>query len=281
MIVADNIAYKRGNKTLFHRSSFRFDQPEFVAVIGPNGAGKSTLLQLLSGYYTPTEGKVLIHEKPAPEWKPAELAKYRAYLQQQQSVFESFSVEDVLQMGRSIHFKNGSRPTDAGLIERTLGDLELLPRRNQPFNHLSGGEQQRVQFARTLLQLNEPGTDSLEGKVLFLDEPLNNLDLYYQYNLLQMARRDVINRKGTVIAVLHDLNMAYRFADRVIVLSEGKTIIDAPAEEALKPELLSAIYQMKIEKAETPNQLPFFAVTSMPATASALNLNSEKAGIKQ
>jgi iron complex transport system ATP-binding protein len=273
MIVADNIALQRGNKTLFDRASFRFEQPGFVAIIGPNGAGKSTLLQLLSGFYTPTQGKVLIHGSPAGSWKPAELAKYRAYLQQQQSVFETFSVEDVLMMGRSIHFRSCPKKEDVELVTRTLAGLELLERRHQPFNHLSGGEQQRVQFARTLLQLQETGSDSLKGKVLFLDEPLNNLDLYYQYNLLQMARNSVVDRGGIVVAVLHDLNMASRFADRVIVLSAGKTIIDAPANEALEPELLSAIYQMNIEKIEPLNQLPYFAVTSMPAMGSALNVN--------
>jgi iron complex transport system ATP-binding protein len=273
MILAENISLKRGSKTLFAPASFRFDQPELVAIIGPNGAGKSTLLQLLSGFYAPSTGSVLIHEKPAESWKPDELAKYRAYLQQQQSVFESFTVEDVLMIGRSIHFNSHPKQADADLVTQTLANLELSERRSQPFNQLSGGEQQRVQFARTLLQLQETGNDSLEGKVLFLDEPLNNLDIYYQYNLLQMARSSVVDRGGIIIAVLHDLNMACQFADRVIVLSEGKTIIDAPTDEALVPGLLSAIFHMNIEKIQPPNQLPYFAVTSMPATAATLNAN--------
>jgi iron complex transport system ATP-binding protein len=278
MIVAENIALVRGRKTLFSEASFRFDRPEFVAIIGPNGAGKSSLLQLLSGAYAPSKGSVSIHGKPTGSWKTEELAKYRAYLQQQQSVFESFTVEDVLMMGRSIHFGTGPKQDDRSLVVQTLEKLDLTARREQPFNFLSGGEQQRVQFARTLLQLQETADSSLEGKVLFLDEPLNNLDLYYQYNLLQMARTDVVDKGGIVIAVLHDLNMAWRYADRVIILSEGRTIMDAPAQEALRADVLSVVYRMNIEKIEPSNQSPYFAVTGVPA--SGMHLYADKAAIR-
>ncbi len=263
MILAENIALCRGNKTIFEPASFRFDSPEFVAIIGPNGAGKSTLLQLLSGYFPPSAGSVTIHKKQADKWQPNELARLRAYLQQQQSVFESFSVEDVLMMGRSIYMHSHPKNLDQELVTDALTNLNLVHRKNEPFNQFSGGEQQRIQFARTLLQLDETGTESLVGKTLFLDEPLNNLDLYYQYNLLQMARERVVNRGGTVIAVLHDLNMVYQFADRVIVLSGGKTLIDSPTEEAMVPELLSTIYQLTIKKIQLENQLPYFAVMNL------------------
>lgn len=270
MITAHDISLQRNGKTLLDPVSFQFDRPEFVAVIGPNGAGKSTLLQVLSGYFAPSTGSLEIHGKPADQWQPRALAKYRAYLQQQQNVFETFTVEDVLMMGRTIHFQAFPQAEDHALVEHILAGLELSGRKQQPFNQLSGGEQQRVQFARTLLQLQEPETESLEGKVLFLDEPLNNLDLFYQYNVLEMARERVVGRGGMVIAVLHDLNMAYRFADRVIVLSGGKTIVDAPVKEALVPELLSAIYHMHIEKIEPLNRSPYFAVAHAPIASALL-----------
>lgn len=264
MIKAHDIAFSVQGKSLFDTASFRFDKPEFVAILGPNGAGKSTLLQLLAGYHRPASGKVFLHGKEAHAWKPEELAKHRAYLQQQQSVFESFSVEDVLMIGRSIHYNSFPTPLDKQLVSKALSDLELQHRREEAFNRLSGGEQQRVQFMRTLLQLQETASASLDGKALFLDEPLNNLDLYYQYCLLQLARERVVKQGGMVIAVLHDLNMAYQFADRVVLLSEGKTIVDAPTEEAMAPELLSAIYNMHIERIESPDQLPYFAVKTQP-----------------
>ncbi|ASS48322.1 MAG: hypothetical protein A3D31_08845 [Candidatus Fluviicola riflensis] len=261
MILAENISFQVGKACLLNRASFRFDKPEFIAVIGPNGAGKSTLLQLLSGFYKPTTGSVLINGKGTHLWSASEFAHFRAYLQQQQSVFESFTVEDVLMMGRTIHVASKPGPADAEMVEKMLVQLGLHDRRTQAFNHLSGGEQQRIQFARTLLQLKDVGSDSLSGKILFLDEPLNNLDLYYQYNLLQLARTNVVEQQGTVIAVLHDINMAYQFADRIIVLSKGNTICDAPTEEALTPELLSAVYNMNIQKHESGNQLTYFSAS--------------------
>lgn len=264
MILASDIAFSVQGRFLLAPASFRFDKPEFIAILGPNGAGKSTLLQLLAGYHKPTSGSVLLHGREAHLWKPEELAKHRAYLQQQQSVFESFSVEDVLMIGRSIHYNSFPKPLDRQLVSKALSGLDLTGRREEAFNRLSGGEQQRVQFMRTLLQLQETADASLEGKALFLDEPLNNLDLYYQYSLLHLARESVVKQGGMVVAVLHDLNMAYQFADRVILLSEGKAIIDAPTEEAMIPEQLSAIYNMHIEKIESLDQLPYFAVKTAP-----------------
>jgi iron complex transport system ATP-binding protein len=259
MILAENISFQVGKACLLNRTSFRFDKPEFVAVIGPNGAGKSTLLQLLSGFYKPTTGSVSINGKGTHLWSATEFAGFRAYLQQQQSVFESFTVEDVLMMGRTIHVNSKPGASDREMVEQALIQLGLHDRKKQPFNHLSGGEQQRIQFARTLLQLKDTNSDSLAGKTLFLDEPLNNLDLYYQYNLLQLARAHVVEKQGMVIAVLHDLNMAYQFADRVIVLCNGNAICDASTEEALNPELLSRVYGMHIQKYESVNQLTYFS----------------------
>jgi iron complex transport system ATP-binding protein len=262
MILAENISFALGKTTLLQRASFRFDKPEFVAVIGPNGAGKSTLLQLLSGFYKPTSGSVSINGKGTHLWSASEFAHFRAYLQQQQSVFESFTVEEVLMMGRTIHLASKPGLADRMLVNQTLTDLGLSERKNHAFNHLSGGEQQRIQFARTLLQLKDPSSESLAGKTLFLDEPLNNLDLYYQYNLLQLARTNVVEQQGTVIAVLHDINMAYQFADRVIVLSNGNTICDAPAEEALNPELLSRVYGMHIQKHDLEHRTAYFSASN-------------------
>lgn len=261
MIQAQHISCKRNGRVLLAEASLTFGESEFVAIIGPNGAGKSTLLQLLSGYLKPDSGNVSLHGKALKEWPVADLAKQRAYLQQQQSVFESFSVEQVLMMGRSVHFRSLPAGTDCKLVKNALEELHLTERAAQPFNSLSGGEQQRVQFARTLLQLKDDVNADFRGKVLFLDEPLNNLDLHYQYNLLQLARNQVTRNGGCVIAVLHDLNMVSCFADRVIILSGGQILTDAPVEEALDPELLSAVYRMDIQKFQQDHRNVCFTVS--------------------
>ena len=262
MISATNISLARKGKTLLDSLSCTFDRSEFVAIIGPNGAGKSTLLQLLAGLFQPTSGNVDFLGKNAHAWLPNELAAHRAYLHQQQSVFESFTVEDVLLMGRSIHFTGFPKPEDSALVAGMLRDLNLTHRKDQSFNSLSGGEQQRVQFARTLLQLQQSQRSSLENKVLFLDEPLNNLDLHYQYGLLNMARDKVVGEGGLVIAVLHDLNITFQYADRVIILHEGQKKMDAPTDVAMSPELLSAIYNIDIRKIEQDDQLPYFTIVN-------------------
>ena len=259
MIAAKNISLSIRGKEILKPLSCRFEKSQFVAVIGPNGAGKSTLLHLLSGLIQPTTGVVDLFNRPAKSWRPEELAQVRAYLQQHHSVFESFTLEDVLLMGRSIHFDYKPSRRDQELVTQILTELNLLHRKDQPFNSLSGGEQQRVQFARTLIQLQENTTESLESKILFLDEPLNNLDLHYQYNLLQMARDKVVDKGGLIIAVLHDLNITAQFADRVIILKNGEVKADAAVEEAMDPVLLSSVYAIGISKKEEDG-CPYFIV---------------------
>jgi len=263
MIDAAGISLSIRGKQVLKPLTASFGKSEFVAIIGPNGAGKSTLLHLLSGLHQPSAGTVAIHGKPVHQWPPEELAVVRAYLQQHHSVFESFTVEDVLMMGRSIHFNYQPSRSDQELVKQILGELNLTHRKDQSFNSLSGGEQQRVQFARTLLQLQEQHTASLEQKILFLDEPLNNLDLHYQYNLLQMARNKVVHNGGLVIAVLHDLNITCQFADRVIILQDGEVKKDAPVSEAMDADLLSAVYNIKIVKKEAAGR-PYFMVEQEP-----------------
>lgn len=248
MIRATDISLVRRGKTILQPLSCDFTDGGFVAVIGPNGAGKSSLLHLLSGLHQPSSGNVSVLGKPVGEWTTEELAMTRAYLQQHHSVFESFSVEQVLTMGRSVYFGYKPSANDERMVNEMLADLKLEHRRKQAFNSLSGGEQQRVQFARTLLQLQEDSEEAMQQKILFLDEPLNNLDLHYQYSLLQMAREKVVEKGGIVIAVLHDLNSTYAFADRVILLNNGSVEIDAPVEEAMQPELLSTVYNIPIIK---------------------------------
>lgn len=266
MIHATDISLVRKGRTILQPLSCRFDKAGFVAVIGPNGAGKSSLLHLLSGLYTPSTGTISVLGKPLSEWTIEELAMNRAYLQQQHSVFESFSVEQVLTMGRSVYFGYKPSPNDEQMVTEMLEELQLTSRRKQAFNSLSGGEQQRVQFARTLLQLQEEGEEAMQQKILFLDEPLNNLDLHYQYSLLQMAREKVVNKGGLVIAVLHDLNSAYAFSDRVLMMHQGHLLVDAPTDEAMQADQLSAVYNIPIIRKESDGQTWFVVEQPVPPT---------------
>lgn len=248
MIQAQNISFSSGKKQILSPMSMRFDQPELVVILGPNGAGKSTLLQILAGLFEPVSGEVSYASRQLKNWDITELAKQRSYLLQHNTVFGAFTVEDILEMGRYPYFDMRPTAKDQQLIEQMVVEMGLGSRRKQVYQTLSGGEQQRIQFARAILQLQDPHKEDLGRKVLFLDEPLNNLDLHYQYSLMGQARSKIVDKGGIVIAVLHDINMAYQFADRVLILKHGNLVVDDRTEQALDPEVLGSIFDIDVKK---------------------------------
>ena len=258
MIRAQNISYSSGDRKILHTASLSFEQPEMVVILGPNGAGKSTLLQVLAGLYTPSTGTVAYNGTDVLKWKVNELAKQRSFLHQQNSIFGSFTVSDVVEMGRYPYFDVKPTQEDLDMIMNSIDEMGFSQRAEQPYQTLSGGEQQRIQFARAILQLQENTGRDLNNKVLFLDEPLNNLDMQYQYLLMEQAREKIVNKGGIVIAVLHDINMAYQFADRILILKEGNLVIDEPVEQALNPEVLETIFDIEVKKIRISDTEAFF-----------------------
>lgn len=255
MIVAENIGFGVGGRMILNPVSIEFKRSELVVILGPNGAGKSTLIQLLAGYLDPTVGNVSYHQQDLKSWKTNSLAKNRAYLHQQSNVFGSFTVQEIVEMGRFPH--DESHEELQRITVDTLVELKLFPKRNQSYQTLSGGEQQRVQFARAIIQLETENRTAKPEKVLFLDEPLNNLDLHYQYSLMEQAQQKIIKQGGIVIAVLHDINMAYAFADRIIIVKNGHVVVDNTTELALEPEILESIFDIGIQKNQVGNEIFF------------------------
>ncbi len=259
MIQASNITFSSGKKSILKPMSMTFDKAEMVVILGPNGAGKSTLLQILAGLFEPSSGEISYANRKLNSWDISELAKQRSYLLQHNNVFGAFTVEDILEMGRYPYFDMKPTAKDQQLVEQMISEMELQMRRKQVYQTLSGGEQQRIQFARTILQLQDTTKDDLENKVLFLDEPLNNLDLHYQYSLMWQARNKIVDKGGIVIAVLHDINMAYQFADRILILKEGNLVVDELAEQALEPSVLSSIFDIEVRKIRLSEKEVFFS----------------------
>jgi iron complex transport system ATP-binding protein len=219
---------------------------ELVALLGPNGAGKSTLLKVLAGELTPGGGAVTlddahVHGAPLP-W----LARRRAVMSQSSAVVFDFTVEEVLEMGWAPNAGLGAeRWSDAMASAVALCDLGALLGRH--FNRLSGGEQQRVQFARSLLQL-WPTVDGLDAmpRYLLLDEPTASLDLSHELLLMRTVHRLVHQRRLGAVVVLHDLNLAARFADRIVLLTDGRTVGEGPPSEVLEQRLLSDVYRVPV-----------------------------------
>lgn len=239
-VTAQNVTYRVGSKALVSGASFTLRPGTFTALVGPNGAGKSTMLALLAGDYEPSEGQVLIGEEHAASWPARELAKQRAVMLQQHSAHFGFSVHETVAMGRLPHDVDHER--DRRVVEEAIAESDLMGLRRRDVTTLSGGESARVAFARTTAQTTP---------VILLDEPTAALDLSHQEALLRSARhrRD---EGAAVVMVLHDLNQAGRYADRVLVFSQSRLAADGTPEEVLTPERIQEIYGQRVHLLRHP-----------------------------
>ncbi len=207
-----------------------------TAVAGPNGAGKSTLLRLLSGTWRLTEGRVLLSGFDLDELPRRQAARRVAYVPQTSAPAFEFTVREFVTLGRYPHESRlfGTRAADRGWIDRCLSDTDVLGLAERRVTTLSGGELQRVLMARCL---------ATEAEILLLDEPTSNLDLAHGLDMLELARR-LVDEGRSVVVVLHDLNAAARFADRVAVLDGGSLVAEGAAAEVLRPELVERVFRV-------------------------------------
>ncbi|ELN4155936.1 heme ABC transporter ATP-binding protein [Citrobacter braakii] len=235
MIVAENLVYHIQERRLTDDVSLTLPDGEIIAILGPNGAGKSTLLRQLTGYLQPHSGRCSMFGKPLDKWSITELAKTRAVMRQNSHMAFPFSVQEVIRMGR--HPYRTRNTGDETEYIMALCDCQTLAARD--YRHLSGGEQQRVQLARLLVQLWEPEPGP---KWLFLDEPTSALDIHHQQHLFRLLRRLVRERQFNVCCVLHDLNLAARYADRVVLMERGRIVDNGYPQDVLKQRSLNALY---------------------------------------
>lgn len=246
MIEAHKLSYSIQGRKLTDNVSFTLPGGEIVAILGPNGAGKSTLLRQLTGYLKPDTGECRLFGKPLSAWQTAELAKTRAVMRQNSLMAFPFSVQEVIRMGRHPHRSRNGRD-ETGHIIALCGCETLLSR---DYRHLSGGEQQRVQLARLLVQLWEPVPSP---KWLFLDEPTSALDIHHQQQLFRLLRTLVNERQFNVCCVLHDLNLASRYADRILLLEEGKVVANGTPLAVLTRSQLTQLYRADLSVQASPD----------------------------
>jgi iron complex transport system ATP-binding protein len=257
LLEARSLSMAVGSATLVDAIDLRIDAGEMVAIVGPNGAGKSTLLRLLSGDLRPTRGQVLLKQQEIPSYPPGLLAQHRAMLSQHVSVTFPFTVEEIVRMGAGDRGRASAQP----LVEAALGEVSLEGFRHRQLPTLSGGEQQRAHFARVLVQL-ACGEARHGPGLLLLDEPTSSLDMRHQIDLVETARLRAQN--GTaVIAVLHDLNLAMRFADRIVLLHRGKLAIDGGRTEAITTETIRRIFEVDVTIDYTDSGVPFLLPQTM------------------
>lgn len=234
------LSYRVGQRLLIDDVSLTFRPGEMVSLIGPNGAGKSTLLRMLTGFLSPDEGNCLLQERPIEAWPRDALARRRAVMRQQSHVEFPLSVREVVAMGRAPWPGRVNQVMIDEVMQLTASDG--LAKRD--YRQLSGGEQQRVQLARALLQLWHD--DGPRGW-LFLDEPTSALDLYHQQHALRLLYQ--LTRKGalTVCCVLHDLNLAALWSDRMLLLHQGRLVASGTPAEVMTEQTLTRWYQADLQ----------------------------------
>lgn len=236
LLRAENLTFNPVLKDI----SLSLPQGTMTVLIGPNGAGKSTLMRLLSGYLTPTSGQIFLENRPLAKLSAAELAQSRAVMRQHSQLNFPFTVEEVIRMG-GYHRRQSEVEQDLPTVIQ-LTECEVL--RHKSYRQLSGGEQQRTQLARALLQLWQ---DDMRGKLLFLDEPTSAFDLYHQQHCLRLIRKLCDERGLTVCCVLHDLNLAALYADQLLLLADGQIQASGTPEQIICKPLIERWYHAEIE----------------------------------
>ncbi len=226
--------------------SLRVSPGEVLVIVGPNGAGKSTLLRVLSGELHPDNGTASINGMPIKEMSAAALARQRSLMPQHASLTFPFKVRDVVAMGRDPFRDDADRNSDTDAIAWGMNATHVTALADRPYTRLSGGEQQRVQLARVLAQ-SWRQAGSVTPRYLLLDEPTANLDLAHQHATLHLAKE--LARDGVgVVAVVHDLNLAALYADRVAVLSHGNLAALGTPDKVLMPDLIEEVFGLQVRR---------------------------------
>jgi iron complex transport system ATP-binding protein len=249
LLRCNEVTVRVGARALVDAVSFDAHPGELLTIVGPNGAGKSTLLGAIAGDRKPGAGEVLIGGRPVHRWAAAELARMRAVLPQGDTLAFPFTALEVVLIGRAPHVKHAETPEDERLARAALASVAMGAFADRIYTTLSGGERQRVQLARALAQL--AGLPPASPRLLLLDEPTSSLDLLQQHRVLGLARR--MAREGAcVLAVLHDLNLASQYADRVAVMARGKLVGIGIAEEVLDVARMRDVFGVDAHVVRSP-----------------------------
>lgn len=244
MIHGDNISYAYGRNIVVDGITIAIPEHGTVGLVGPNGCGKTTLLRTLYGSLQPDGGAVTVNDKPLPKVSRKALSRTLAVVAQEHASDLPMVVADLVMLGRMPHQGLASRPSteDERIVEEVLEQVGVLHLADRDFTGLSGGERQRVLIARALAQ---------EATHILLDEPTNHLDIRYQHDVLSL----LAELPTSCVVVLHDLNLAARYCDHVLVMQDGRVVTQGAPTEVFTPEILEPVYGIQVRRFDVDGEL--------------------------
>lgn len=235
MLEIKNISKKYGKISVLNNVNLKIKKNTFTAFIGSNGAGKSTLLNIMARTNKPTEGEVLLKNKNIKDWDSTQLAKEIAILSQNNNINIRLTVRELVSFGRYPYSKGRLTKEDEIIVDEALDYLGIRHLENRFLDELSGGQVQMSYIAMVIAQ---------DSDYIFLDEPLNNLDMNHSVKVMKVLRKLVKEKGKTVIVVIHDINFVSVYADEVVALKRGEVIIHGKNEEVITREVLKKIYSL-------------------------------------
>lgn len=239
MIKIKKLSFNIENKKILKDISIEIKKHKFVGIIGENGCGKSTLLKNIYKLYHPKEEKIFLQGKDLKKYSVKELAEKISVLSQNQKIAFDFTVEEIVEMGRYTKSSIFSKKGDEKEINNALEKVGMLDKKCQSFLTLSGGEMQRVLIARSLAQ---------ESEVLILDEPTNHLDIRYQYQIMDLIK----NLDKTIVAVVHDINIASNYCDYIFAMKNGEIIFEGDPQDVITKEVIKKVFEIDVEIVSHP-----------------------------
>ena len=248
MLTATNITYRVGQKELISDISVSFASGKLHLIIGPNGAGKSTLIKALARLLRPQTGTIQYDDRDVRDASEADLAKHRAVLSQAIEVAFPLTVREVVMMGRYPHFGGRPGPVDEKIVDEVMSHFDVTEFTDRDYQTLSGGERQRVNFARVLAQLwpdrngHEATPTNSQWRYLFLDEPLTFLDIRHQIDFMKKVRAFAGAADVVTVGVVHDLNLAARFADQIVLIDHGRVVATGSPVEVLTADRIRSAF---------------------------------------
>jgi len=233
MIEVKNVYQSYGKKEVLKNINFKIKDNHITALIGPNGAGKSTLLGVISRLIKPSSGDIFIDNINTKEMKNSDIAKRLSVLRQNNKIDLKLTVKELVSFGRFPHSKGRLTEEDKKIINDSIKYMKLEDLKDRYIDEMSGGQQQRAYIAMILAQ---------DTKYIFLDEPLNNLDMKYSVEMMLILEKLVKELEKTIVIVMHDINIAAAFASHIVTLKDGIITNEGSPNEIIDKEILDEVF---------------------------------------